>query len=380
MIPTKAYWLGLFAPDSVDVSGSALVDTISAALPHPWQMIGTSLYKNIALDQARVRYAGQTVQFDEAVMNGWISPAVYGWDNGSRAYEEADTLEIWQGYWVGQLTEGLEILFHKDWGYIPIGGGGVAPPDVVTDWKISLEASAPDITERVYLGMHPEANRGFDVAFDYPKPPISPGGASIYLSFDHPTWRCILGDHFNRDIRHYSIGSTPEIWTVRIYSENESTVLTWPYWDHAVPENLDFLLDNPATPEHEWIDLRHDSSYELVGPGVHEVTIAVGVGLTTGTSEFAPESHALHGNHPNPFNPATMISFAVKEQAKVRLDIYSSDGRHITTLLDEVRQSGHHQAVWRGIDDQGNRVSSGVYLARLKIDDQTFSEKLMLLK
>jgi hypothetical protein len=65
---------------------------------------------------------------------------------------------------------------------------------------------------------------------------------------------------------------------------------------------------------------------------------------------------------PNPFNPATIISFELPAEAGVRLSIHTLDGRQIAVLLDRKLTAGPHQVSWRGNDGQGRMQSAGVYL------------------
>lgn len=90
---------------------------------------------------------------------------------------------------------------------------------------------------------------------------------------------------------------------------------------------------------------------------------------------------ALFQNYPNPFNPSTNISYCVPIDCQVTLDIYDSSGKLINKLLDkENKSAGKHIAEWRGVDDQGRSVSSGVYFYRLRAGKETISKKMVLLK
>ncbi len=280
---------------------------------------------------------------------------------------------------MGQLVDGVEMLFHKDWGYVPIGGFA-APPDPIVGWKIGFQASAANVTEQVYFGASPAATRGFDVPYDYPKPPVAPGGGSVYMSFAHPEWRCVLGDQFNRDIRPAATPGQPEIWTLRVLCNEASTQLTWPHWDPDVPADCQFILDDLATPANEHIDMRETTSYALVGTGIHLLEITAGSGLVTPSDDLSPVANALLGAHPNPFNPMTKISFALKEPAAVRLDIFGIDGRQLVTLADAPLAAGQHERVWDGCDTRGQALPSGIYFARLTIGKEVFRTKLVLLK
>ncbi len=85
-------------------------------------------------------------------------------------------------------------------------------------------------------------------------------------------------------------------------------------------------------------------------------------------------------NHPNPFNPDTTINFTVSSEQNVELIVYNIKGQKVTTLYDGSAAEGKHSVVWRGTDDRGNAVSSGMYFYRLKADNTELSGKMLLLK
>lgn len=88
----------------------------------------------------------------------------------------------------------------------------------------------------------------------------------------------------------------------------------------------------------------------------------------------------LFQNYPNPFNPETHIPFYIPEPGHVRLEIYNAKGQLIRLLLDEVRESGHHQVLWNGMDDQSVSVGSGVYYYMIYCRDRTITGKAVLVK
>ncbi len=100
----------------------------------------------------------------------------------------------------------------------------------------------------------------------------------------------------------------------------------------------------------------------------------------TGSEAGAPAAFALHQNSPNPFNPVTTISFDLPRTSNVRLDIIDVQGRRIVTLLDESHEAGRHAVTWRGLDDAGHSVSSGMYFYRLSTDGFNETRKMLLLQ
>ncbi len=91
-------------------------------------------------------------------------------------------------------------------------------------------------------------------------------------------------------------------------------------------------------------------------------------------------SVTLEQNHPNPFNPTTVISFFITSAGHVSLEIYDSAGRSIRTLVDGVLPAGSRAMTWDGRDDNARPVVSGVYFYRLQTGKQVLSRKAVLLK
>jgi hypothetical protein len=89
----------------------------------------------------------------------------------------------------------------------------------------------------------------------------------------------------------------------------------------------------------------------------------------------------LDQNHPNPFNPTTTIKYQIKDAGHVSLKIYNVAGQLVRTLVDEQTTAGEIQEIrWRGLNDAGQPVSSGVYFYRLVAKNYTETKKMVLLK
>ncbi|NIO29190.1 MAG: T9SS type A sorting domain-containing protein, partial [Candidatus Latescibacteria bacterium] len=85
-------------------------------------------------------------------------------------------------------------------------------------------------------------------------------------------------------------------------------------------------------------------------------------------------------NHPNPFNPATTLSFSLPGKSHVSLSIFDVEGRLVRTLVNEVLTGGFKAYEWNGNDNNGISVSSGVYFYRLRAGDKTLTKKMVLIK
>ena len=70
---------------------------------------------------------------------------------------------------------------------------------------------------------------------------------------------------------------------------------------------------------------------------------------------------ALHGAHPNPFNPTTELSFTLWRPSEVRVTIVDAMGRLTRTIELGEQGAGRHSVSWNGRDARGEPVASGVY-------------------
>ena len=95
-------------------------------------------------------------------------------------------------------------------------------------------------------------------------------------------------------------------------------------------------------------------------------------------SEVAPDLPAklvLAQNYPNPFNPSTVISYALPEQAQVRLAVFDMLGRNVGVLVDEQQSPGRYNVTW-----DASSLSSGVYIYRLEVAGSTLTRRMTLVK
>ena len=93
-----------------------------------------------------------------------------------------------------------------------------------------------------------------------------------------------------------------------------------------------------------------------------------------------PDNFALHKPYPNPFNPKTRIAFSVAQQGKVKLSVFDMSGRLIRTLKNAPMGVGNYEAEWDAKDNDGNKVSTGVYLIHFASGSYTSTQKVLLLK
>jgi hypothetical protein len=91
---------------------------------------------------------------------------------------------------------------------------------------------------------------------------------------------------------------------------------------------------------------------------------------------LSPRELQLFQNHPNPFNPSTVIRFSIASPSHIRLKVYDILGREVATLVDGKLNVGGHSVLF-----EATNLSSGVYVYRLT-SENGYSEarKLVLIK
>ena len=106
----------------------------------------------------------------------------------------------------------------------------------------------------------------------------------------------------------------------------------------------------------------------------------IGTNLANDFKEPVPLEFALHPNYPNPFNPFTMITYDLPNEANVQLKVYDLMGRFIKNIVNKTYPAGRQLAIWDATDYLGNPVSAGVYIYRLEVDNYIFNRKMILIK
>ncbi|MBN1449268.1 MAG: HYR domain-containing protein, partial [Bacteroidetes bacterium] len=91
-----------------------------------------------------------------------------------------------------------------------------------------------------------------------------------------------------------------------------------------------------------------------------------------------PASVTLAQNYPNPFNPSTLISFGTPEEQHLELRVYNAMGMPVRTLVNTVLDAGQYTVEWDGRDDNGQPLSSGVYLYMLRSGSAHVERKMIL--
>jgi hypothetical protein len=83
---------------------------------------------------------------------------------------------------------------------------------------------------------------------------------------------------------------------------------------------------------------------------------------------------------PNPIRGTADLAFSLPRDGNVQMRIYDVRGRHVSTLINDRLDSGHHAVVWEGRDDDGRQLADGIYFLRLETAGKVLTRKLLLVR
>jgi hypothetical protein len=105
--------------------------------------------------------------------------------------------------------------------------------------------------------------------------------------------------------------------------------------------------------------------------------------LSTGTNNVLnnlPEQIKFLQVFPNPFASKTTIQYQLSETTPVKLSVYNSLGKQVTTLVNEYQSAGNYSLEWNAPDGQGKQLENGLYLFKLETGKSVQTMKSVLLR
>jgi len=127
------------------------------------------------------------------------------------------------------------------------------------------------------------------------------------------------------------------------------------------------------------MDLNQNSAVVPINGGSQKLFVNRYQFLST-TDDLIPKSFKLYQNSPNPFNPNTHIRFDLPENESISLMIYNVIGKEVAQMNRNNLSAGSHVINWKGQDQYGERLPSGLYIYRLVAGNKISTKKMLLLK
>jgi flagellar hook assembly protein FlgD len=74
------------------------------------------------------------------------------------------------------------------------------------------------------------------------------------------------------------------------------------------------------------------------------------------------------------------MSYELPKAENVKIIVYNLFGQEVRILKSEYQGPGHHSVVWGGINNSGEKASSGVYYHKVTAGKYTVTKKMTLMK
>ena len=92
-----------------------------------------------------------------------------------------------------------------------------------------------------------------------------------------------------------------------------------------------------------------------------------------------PNNFTLYNNYPNPFNPSTVIKFAIPERNNVKINVYDLLGKQIALITDKVYDAGTYEITFNTESINGG-LSAGIYFYTMQCGNNVQTKKMILVK
>lgn len=314
LVVGTGYWLKFPTAQSVTVTGFP-VSLDSVDLRQGWNLIGSIVVP--------VRSASLAT-----VPAGILVGQFYKYDLG---YQFADTLKPFRGYWIkaskaGKLVLAVTALKGEQ------AAGSSSGSEIPGTLNTLVLRDASGAQQRLYFGSGAAGNPR-----ECELPPVPP--ANVFDSrFGSGTMVWTHGEEGD--------GSREQPILVR--SAHYPLTVEW-----------DMRGGNSAA-----YTLRFNGKENTLEGGrgiLHIQEPFVGVmTLRFSTHGALPAAFQLSQNFPNPFNPSTIIRYAVPVESMVRLKVFNILGQEVAILVDQVQKAGYKSARWNA-----SSFPSGIYFYRI---------------
>ena len=110
------------------------------------------------------------------------------------------------------------------------------------------------------------------------------------------------------------------------------------------------------------------------------ITVMLQTMSAENSTTTVPEVFRLHQNHPNPFNPNTILNYDIAKDEFVRISIYDLKGREVKTLVEEYQLAGRRSVHWNATDNYDRPIPAGMYVYSIHAGNFMQTKKMILLK
>jgi hypothetical protein len=115
------------------------------------------------------------------------------------------------------------------------------------------------------------------------------------------------------------------------------------------------------------------------GYGTAHVMGQISGATAVGPDAGAPPLQLALRVAPTPSRTTASLAFDLPKAGRVSIGVYDIAGRLVRSIVNENRPAGHHVTRWDGLSASGERISSGVFLAKLVANDQVLTRRIILI-
>ena len=305
--------------------------------------------------------------------------------DGTGFQQERNVMEPFTGYFLKSLRRGVTIEINP----ADISSGIVMPKAKSTmrefaqgEWELTISASnGAGRDDDNIAGVLRSAKEEWD-AEDFSEPPPAPTDYLV-VSFNHGDWKNNPG-RYAGDYR--PVHQEGNYWDLDIASAKSEAVVTAEFSKAGnIPAGFEICLVDMTT--ERVTDITSSMSYQFK---LRKNESSRALRLVVGTRKFnadntngipiIPLAYSLSQNFPNPFNPSTTIQYVLGHSAHVELVVFNMLGQKVKTLYSGVKSLGTYVADWDGTNDNGQKVSTGIYIYRLHTEEFSDARKMVFLK
>ena len=151
----------------------------------------------------------------------------------------------------------------------------------------------------------------------------------------------------------------------------------FPQWEQVADVFQNVRVDSFAIPT--LVDLDYDADLDLVLGDHFGRFSAFRNDVATLVSDETVDSRRLllFQNFPNPFNSTTKISYTLTSPAFIKIHIFDILGQQVQTFDIGFQQPGKYNKIWRGDNQKGALVSSGIYYYLIQSEHEILYQGVM---
>ena len=250
-------------------------------------------------------------------------------------------------------------------------------------WVGDLTHMYPGISYIILMSADDVLTYPANTVADRSSPPI------VETSPNYANWELLSGTSHNmivmaKLLNNDNIVLSPEEYAVGIFDEDNAC--------HSIGKYVDDFWYFTVVGNDETANLHFRTYHNLSGITTnsdeiisYEKDIIIGdreesIEIVLKSIEHSDAEFMLYINHPNPFYLSTSIRYYIPESSHVELTIYNILGQKVKTLISTHQEVGEYTLTWNGLDENNNRLSSGIYFYKLTTGASSVVRKMLMVQ